>query len=259
MTTTTATTPAAAKPANTTASTASGTGKAGAPGTAVSIAKANEDAGERFLKLLMTQIQNQDPLNPMDNAQMTTQMAQINTVAGIEKLNDSMTKMVTGFAKLDTSAGLASLQTALQGSLQGLATQMRQSQALQGAALVGREVWTGGDALPVRDGVARGSFDLKGPADAVSVDVLAPSGHVLQRIDLGARASGRVEFGWTPPEGQPADGLRYRISATSGAANVPAELYASDVVTAVSTTPEGLVLQLARGGSTPLERIKTFN
>ena len=64
---------------------------AGAPGSAVSIAKANEDAGERFLKLLMTQIQNQDPLNPMDNAQMTTQMAQINTVAGIEKLNDSMT------------------------------------------------------------------------------------------------------------------------------------------------------------------------
>ena len=245
----------------TTTTSINGTNASGSPGGAASpsIAKMNQDASDRFMKLLMTQIQNQDPLNPMDNAQMTTQMAQINTVAGIEKLNDSMTKMVAGLAKLDTSASLTGLQTALQGSLQGLATQMRQSQALQGAALVGREVWTGGDSLPVRDGVARGSFDLKGPADAVTVDVLAPSGHVLQRIDLGARASGRVEFSWAAPEGTSAEGLKYRISATSGAANVPADLYAGDVVTAVSTTPQGLVLQLARGGATPLERIKAFN
>jgi len=247
-------------PATTTSTTAAAnSSSASAAGSAASIAKANEDASDRFLKLLMTQIQNQDPLNPMDNAQMTTQMAQINTVAGIEKLNDSMTKMVAGLAKLDTSASLTGLQTALQGSLQGLATQMRQSQALQGAALVGREVWTGGDSLPVRDGVARGSFDLKGPADAVTVDVLAPSGHVLQRIDLGSRASGRVEFGWTLPEGQSAEGLKYRVSATSGAANVSADLYNSDVVSAVSTTPSGLMLQLSRGGPTPLDRIRAFN
>ena len=43
------------------------------------------DAGsaDRFLKLLVTQMQNQDPLNPMDNAQITSQMAQINTVNGV--------------------------------------------------------------------------------------------------------------------------------------------------------------------------------
>lgn len=250
MTTTTSTTAATA---------ATGAGQAGAQGATVSLAKANEESGDRFLKLLMTQIQNQDPLNPMDNAQLTTQMAQINTVAGIEKLNDSMTKMVDRLSKLDTSASLAGLQTALQGSLQGLSTQMRQSQALQGAALVGREVWTGGDTLAVRAGVARGSFDLRGPADAVAVDVLAPSGHLLERIDLGSRASGRVEFGWTLPEGQSAEGLKYRVSATSGAANVSADLYNSDVVSAVSTTPSGLMLQLSRGGPTPLDRIRAFN
>ena len=44
-------------------------------------------AQDRFLKLLVAQMQNQDPLNPMDNAQVTSQMAQINTVSGIEKLN----------------------------------------------------------------------------------------------------------------------------------------------------------------------------
>ena len=42
---------------------------------------------DRFLKLLVAQMQNQDPLNPMDNAQVTSQMAQINTVTGIDKLN----------------------------------------------------------------------------------------------------------------------------------------------------------------------------
>ena len=51
-------------------------------------ATANETAAaDRFLKLLVTQMQNQDPLNPMDNAQITSQMAQISTVSGIEKLN----------------------------------------------------------------------------------------------------------------------------------------------------------------------------
>ena len=47
----------------------------------------NAGSEDRFLKLLVAQMQNQDPLNPMDNAQVTSQMAQINTVSGIEKLN----------------------------------------------------------------------------------------------------------------------------------------------------------------------------
>jgi flagellar basal-body rod modification protein FlgD len=228
-------------------------------GTAPSIAKANEEAGERFLKLLMTQIQNQDPLNPMDNAQLTTQMAQINTVAGIDKLNETMTKVADRLSKLDTTAGLTRLQESLTGSLQGLATQMRQSQALQGAALVGREVWLGGDALPVRDGAARGSFDLRSAADAVTVEVLASSGHVFDRIDLGARSAGRVEFGWPAPEGAAPEGLKYRVRATAGSANVAAELHTADTVSAVSTSADGLVLQLARAGATPIDRVRTFN
>ena len=228
-------------------------------GTAPSIAKANEESGERFLKLLMTQIQNQDPLNPMDNAQLTTQMAQINTVAGIDKLNATMTQVANKLSALDNSAGLTRLQESLQTSLQGLTGQLRQSQALQGAGLVGRDVWLGGNALQVRDGAGRGSFDLAGPADAVTVDVLAASGHVIDRIDLGARASGRVEFGWRLPEGQAGEALSYRVRATSAATNVPATLYTTDVVTAVSAGSQGLVLQLARSGATAMDRIVTFN
>jgi flagellar basal-body rod modification protein FlgD len=53
------------------------------------------DAQDRFLKLLTTQLKNQDPLNPMDNAQMTSQLAQISTVDGIEKLNATLQKMLS--------------------------------------------------------------------------------------------------------------------------------------------------------------------
>src|SRR5574343_657724 len=49
---------------------------------------------DRFLKLLTTQLRNQDPLNPLDNAQMTSQLAQINTISGIEKLNTTVGKML---------------------------------------------------------------------------------------------------------------------------------------------------------------------
>jgi flagellar basal-body rod modification protein FlgD len=70
-------------------------------------------SADRFLTMLVTQLQNQDPLNPMDNAQITSQMAQINAVTGLEKVN---------------------------ASVQALGTQLLQMQAMQGAALVGRDV-----------------------------------------------------------------------------------------------------------------------
>ncbi len=72
------------------APTASATSKATAAAGITSAA----DQQDRFMKLLVAQMRNQDPLNPMDNAQMTGQIAQINTVAGLEKLN----KTVEGLA-----------------------------------------------------------------------------------------------------------------------------------------------------------------
>ena len=63
----------------------------GAAGTLSGASAASgADIQDRFLKLLVTQLKNQDPLNPMDNAEVTTQMAQISTVSGIDKLNDTL-------------------------------------------------------------------------------------------------------------------------------------------------------------------------
>jgi flagellar basal-body rod modification protein FlgD len=233
----------------------SGGASSGASGSSNAVASQNAEAGERFLKLLITQLQNQDPMNPMDNAQLTTQMAQINTVAGIEKLNDSVKDMSGKLAGLDTNAGLGKLQE----TLQGLSGQMLQSQTLQGAALVGRQVWLEADTLAVHEGTAQAAFELAGPSDAVSVEVLSPSGRVLAKLDLGTQAGGRVPFQWSPPEGTDTKGLRYRVSATSGTAPVKATPFTLDRVDAVATGADGLMLQLSRNGLTQLSRVKSLS
>ncbi len=115
-------------------------------------------------------MQNQDPLNPMDNAQVTSQMAQINTVSGIEKLNLTV---------------------------QGLSSQFAQLQALQGASLVGHDVVVPGNTLQVADDAsAQAGFELAGPADQVKVEVLAPSGQVVDTLNLGAQTAGVHSFDW---------------------------------------------------------------
>ena len=53
-----------------------------------------QDLQNQFLTMLVTQLQNQDPTNPMDNSQLTTQLAQINTLSGIEKLNTDRKSVV---------------------------------------------------------------------------------------------------------------------------------------------------------------------
>src|SRR5215470_2380597 len=57
---------------------------------------------DRFLKLLVAQMNNQDPLNPLDNAQVTSQMAQINTVTGINGLNDTVNQLLGQFTRLES-------------------------------------------------------------------------------------------------------------------------------------------------------------
>lgn len=196
------------------------------------VTTANDTASaDRFLKLLVAQMQNQDPLNPLDNAQVTSQMAQINTVNGIEKLNNTV---------------------------QALSGQFVQMQALQGAALVGRDVIVAGNRLDVADGVGQGGFDLTSPADAVKVEVLNAGGHVVDTIQLGAQTAGRHGFEWDASKATDTN-LSFRITATSGAATLSSTALTRDRVVAVSTAGDKLTLELERGGSTPYADIKAFN
>ena len=87
----------------------------GAPADGTDTADGTED---RFLKLLVAQMRNQDPLNPLDNAEVTSQLAQINTVRGIEQLNASMTKVATASTAVSplSAVGLLGRQVLVEGN-----------------------------------------------------------------------------------------------------------------------------------------------
>jgi len=160
---------------STVASTASGSDAAAALAAIASAkgasgaAAAADDPQSKFLTLLVAQLKNQDPLNPVDNAQMTSQMAQISTVTGIDKLNTT---------------------------LQSMATSFNASQALQAASMIGRNVLVPGSELQLQNGAAQGGVSLAQPVDKLTVSILGPSAEVLHKVDLGPQAAGVVNFQW---------------------------------------------------------------
>lgn len=206
---------------------------AAAAGAATTAAAGGGNSEDRFLKLLVAQLKNQDPLNPMDNAQVTSQMAQIQTVSGIEKLNNSVL---------------------------GLNAQFAQLQALGGAALVGRDVLIEGSRMVADNGVGHAGFELASQADRVKLEVLDGSGRVIDTAELGAMASGRHSFDWVPSAGvDAAQAVKFRLSATLGATAVAATTYTHDRVEAVSAGADGLTLELAHAGPVAYDQVKVFD
>jgi len=191
------------------------------------------DTQDRFLKLLVAQMNNQDPLNPMDNAQVTSQMAQI--------------QQVTSLSTLDTS-------------IKGLGTQLGQMQALQSISLVGREVSVPSDKIQVNDGAADGSYELDGAAQNVKLEILNGAGAVIDTQQLGAQGAGRQTFSWTAGT-KVAEGseVKYRITATNGTAAVKSTTYAYDKVDAVYSEGGSLKLNLQRLGPVDYTSVSSVN
>ncbi|MEK9817464.1 MAG: flagellar hook assembly protein FlgD, partial [Limnobacter sp.] len=131
---------------------------------------------ERFMSLLVAQLKNQDPLAPMDNAQVTSQMAQLNTVTGINTLNATM---------------------------QGVAASINANQTVQATSMLGRAVLTEGNDLKLVDGKAVGSLELNQSADILRVKVLDAGANVVRTIELGPQSKGTHEFEW---DGKSSDG-----------------------------------------------------
>jgi len=205
---------------------------AGNPGSLATATTTAADTSDRFLKLLVAQMKNQDPLSPMDNAQVTSQMAQIDTVSGIQTLNSSV---------------------------QALSGQFVQMQALQGASLVGHDVVVQGNSLSVSNGQGEGGFQLASAADSVKVDVLSPSGQVINSIDLGAQPSGMHSFTWPAGTATDSSGLSFRVTAKSGATSLPVTPLMRDLVDAVTAGTSSLTLELQKSGSVPYSAVQAFN
>lgn len=178
------------------------------------------DQQDRFMKLLVAQMQNQDPLNPMDNAQMTSQIAQINTVGGIEKLNTTVNSLLSAFNRM---------------------------QAQSATQLVGRQVLVDGSQVQMANGTATGGVNLDAPADTVNVDILDAAGQPLRTLSLGSSPAGTRSFTWdglTNDGRQAADGSnwRIRVSATSGGKAVGATALTTATVHSVSQASDGSAL-----------------
>lgn len=199
-----------------------------ASGTATAKSADPQAEQDKFMTMLVAQLNNQDPLNPMDNAQMTSQMAQINTVSGIQQLNKTMSDMAAQFGSL---------------------------QALQGVSLIGRTALVEGNTPVVEEGAAYGGFDLPGKADSVQVTVLGKAGQVLGTANLGATEAGH-QFFQVPLDGvDPASVGSFSITARAGQATVTAKPISLMPISAVTMHNGALKLTAASGNSFGYEQV----
>ncbi|MFM0722588.1 flagellar hook assembly protein FlgD [Paraburkholderia strydomiana] len=132
------------------------------------------DLQNTFLQLLVAQLKNQDPTNPMDSSQMTSQLAQISTVQGISQLNTS---------------------------LSSLSTQLSAGQQSQAALLIGSTVLAPGNSISVASGKA-GAFGVTLANDVSDLQVVVKNsaGTIVNTIDLGKQSAGTIPVGWTPTD-----------------------------------------------------------
>ncbi len=206
------------------------TASAAASAAAITSSQATQD---RFLKLLVTQMQNQDPLNPMDNAQITSQMAQLSTVTGIETLNATLQAMSTSFTA---------------------------SQSLQAATMIGRSVLAPGSSIQLQNGAAVGGFTLSQAVDQAVVTIKDAAGNKLHSVDMGAQKAGNVMFQWdgaTDGGATAANGsYTFEVSAKQGGTTVAADSLALAKVDSVSLGATGVTLNTDVLGSVDVAKVK---
>jgi len=186
-----------------------------------------------FLKLLVTQMKYQDPMNPMDSAQMTSQIAQLNTVEGINQLNATV--------------------TSLQASLMA-------SQSMQSASLIGKTILADGNSISLLNGSANLSMRLEGAAESVVIDVMNASGRIIKTTDLGASAAGIKSFTWdgstneggTAPNGQ----YTFQVNAKKLNQAVAVTPLTQATVSGVELTSAGPQLSLNNGTNIAMSTIR---
>lgn len=191
-----------------------------------------EDQQDRFLKLFVKQLQSQDPLSPMDNAQTTTQMAQINTVTGIEKLNQTMQSVLTAYSSMQT---------------------------MQAASLIGKEVQAKSSTVEFSGNTVDMKLSLPKAAEKVAFLITDKNGAVVDQMVLGAQAAGDIPVQWdgTLADGSKAPAGTYKVVAR---AIVDGKEIATDVLTwqkanSVEMSSSGVKVVLADSSKVDLASI----
>ncbi len=211
------------------------TGTASASTSGTSADGAQGEGEDRFLKLLVAQMNNQDPLSPMDNAQVTSQLAQINTVKGIDKLNATMQKM------LDRS---------------------QSGGTTDAASMVGRQVLVDGNKIEVKAGVpVKAGFDLPAQAGAVRIEVLDAKGAVVDSSVRSNVPPGLNLLEWNGAAGGKtlaAGQYTLRVTANQGQTSIPAVPLTAATVGAVVPGANGQSLHLGALGARALSDVRGY-
>ena len=192
-----------------------------------------ENPQDRFLKLLVTQMQNQDPLNPLDNAEVTSQLAQISTVTGIDKLNDTLQLLLSG---------------------------IEDSRTMEAANLIGHKALVPGSALSLEENAAVGGFELPQSVDKLSITILDSAGIAVRTLDLGSQTSGVNTFVWdgvTDSGSLAANGnYSFTINAKQGDGEIAASALSLGQVNSVSPGEHDAVLDMGNLGLVGMADIK---
>jgi flagellar basal-body rod modification protein FlgD len=203
-----------------------------------------DEAADKFMTLLITQMKNQDPLNPLDNAEVTSQLAQLSTVTGVNKLNDT---------------------------LESLKASYQSAESMQATNLIGHGVLVEGTEVHLQEGKAIFGVELDTPADSVVVEVWSNrAGKVVETIDLGPQKAGIIPIAWDnvvdetrlDADGKPIalpDGeYSIRLNATRGEEKLTdARSLSFDSVMSVTTNAkDGVKINLPNKGQVTMADIK---
>lgn len=167
------------------------TGLLGIKGTSLEGASQPRDrlGQNEFFELMIAQLKHQDPLKPLENADLIAQVAQFSTVNGIQEIQKSM---------------------------QSLAGSFQSAQALQASTLVGRTVLVGSDRVVLAPGeTVSGAVDLDTAVSDLTIYLATPDGAQVRSLSLGPQPAGRVSFTWDGinEKGQLAPPGRYAVRA----------------------------------------------
>lgn len=181
-----------------------------------------DEAQDRFMTLLVTQMKNQDPLNPMDNAQVTSQMAQLSTVTGIDKLNNTLELLI------------GNVQT---------------GQSYQASSMIGHNVLVPGNE--VRTTGTGGYFGAELPigADNVLVNIKDANGSTIRTLALGAQDAGTLPLNWDgmtdAGTAAAAGNYKFEVNATSAGQSVAANGLSYAEVMSIANSSTGIKLNLS--------------
>ncbi len=190
------------------------------------------EAEERFMKLLVAQMKNQDPLNPLDNAEITSQLAQLSTVTGVNKLNTT---------------------------LESLQASILASQAYQAADMIGHGVFVPGSNVALSGSKGILGANLAGSADAVVLTIRDAAGNAVYTDNLGAKAAGMLTYAWdgkTTSGATAADGkYKFELAATSGGKAVSATPLSFGEVASVTNNTSGVKLNVQNIGAVSMSDV----